>query len=239
MGEPTRLGTAAAQPATGPTTSGIDTATAARAAARMGTTTAPAATNATAVGRTTSAAAPLRPPVVPEGADRHPLGGCRTVVPVWPGGVGRQATDSTRQHRRSPGSLDDHRPSHDGGSHYRRPNNDDPTNDDPTNDDPTNDGAANNDPPADDGPSGCTDAPADHVRSPASNHGRTIVVRSAGQPIRLQLLRAWRAYLQSVVRRLRLLRLHPQLRQRDWLHGGVPRRHVQHVRRSAGCLFLS
>src|SRR5215218_1626837 len=79
---------------------------AARAAARMGTTTAPAATNATAVGRTTSAAAPLRPPLVPEGADHHPFGGCRTVVPAWPGGVGRQATDSTRQHRRSPGSLD-------------------------------------------------------------------------------------------------------------------------------------
>jgi hypothetical protein len=175
MGEPTRLGTAAAQPATGPTTSGIDTATAARAAARMGTTTAPAATNATAVGRTASAAAPLRPPLVPEGADHHPLGGSRTVVPAWPGGVGRQATDSTRQHRFSSGGLDDHRPSHDGGSHYRRPNNDDPTNDDPT-----NDGAANNDPPANDGPSGCTDAPADHVRSPASNHGRTIVVRSAG-----------------------------------------------------------
>lgn len=235
MGEPARLGTAAAQPATGPTTSSrIDTATAARAAARMGITSGPAATNATAVGRTTAAAAPLRPPLVPEGADHHPLGGCRTVVPAWPGGVGRQATDSTRQHRRSPGGLDDHRPSHDGGSHYRRPNNDDPTNDDPT-----NDGAANNDPPADDGPSGCTDAPADHVRSPASNHGRTIVVRSAGQPIRLQLLRARQPHHQSGARRLRLLRLHPQLRQRDWLHGGVPRRHVQHVRRSAGCLFLS
>ena len=209
MGEPARLGTAAAQPATGPTTSGIGTAT--------------------AVGRITSAAAPPRPPLVPERADHHPLGGCRTVVPAWPGGIGRQATDSARQHRCSPGGLDDHRPSHDGGSRHRRPDNDDLT----------NNGAANNDPPADDGPSGCTDAPADHVRSPASNHGRSIVVRSAGQPIRLQLLRAWRAYLQSGVRRLRLLRLHPQLRQRDWLHGGVPRRHVQHVRRPAGCLFLS
>ena len=141
----------------------------------MGTTTGPAATNATAVGCTTSAAAPPRPPLVPEGADHHPLGGSRTVVPAWPGGVGRQATDSTRQHRFSSGGLDDHRPSHDGGSHYRRSHNDDPANDDPA-----NDGAANNDPPADDGPSGCTDAPADHVRSPASNHGRTIVVRSAG-----------------------------------------------------------
>src|SRR5438034_917038 len=81
---PARLGTAAAQPATGPTTSSrIDTAT--------------------AVGRSTSAAAPPRPPLVPEGADHHPLGGCRIVVPAWPGGVGRQATDSTRQHRRSPG----------------------------------------------------------------------------------------------------------------------------------------
>jgi hypothetical protein len=156
MGEPAGLGTAAAQPATGPTTSSrIDTATAARAAAPMGTTTGPAATNATAVGRTTSAAAPPQPPLVPERADHHPLGGCRSVVPAWPSGADRQATDSTRQHRRSPGGLDDHRPSHDSGSHYRRPNNDDPTNHDPT-----NDGAANNDPPADDGPSGCTDAPA-------------------------------------------------------------------------------
>jgi hypothetical protein len=229
MGEPTRLGTTAAQPATGPTTSRIDAATAARAAARMGTTTGPAATNATAVGRTTSAAAPPRPPLVPEGADHHPAGGSRPGVPARPGGVGRQATDSTRQHRCSLGGLDDHRPTHDGGSHHHCPDNDDPT----------DDGAASNDPPADDGPSGCTDAPADHIRSPASNHGRTVAVRSAGQPIRLQLLRAWRAYLQSGVRRLRLLRLHPQLRQRDWLHGGVPRRHVQHVRRSAGCLFLS
>ncbi len=155
----------------------------------MGTTAGPAATNATAVGRTTAAAAPPRPPLVPEGADHHPLGSCRPGVPARPGGVGRYATDSGRQHRRSPGGLDDHRPSHDGGSHYRRP----------TNDDPTNDGAADNDPPGDDGPSGCTDAPADHVRSPASNYGRTIVVRSAGQPIRLHLLRAWRAYLQSGV----------------------------------------
>jgi hypothetical protein len=120
MGEPARLGTAAAQPATGPTTSGIDTATAARAAAPMGTSTSPAATNATAVGRTTSAAAPPRPPLVPERADHHPLGGCRTVVPAWPGGIGRQATDSARQHRCSPGGLDDHRPSHDGGSRRRR-----------------------------------------------------------------------------------------------------------------------
>jgi hypothetical protein len=230
MGEPTRLGTPAAQP----TTSRIDAATAVRAAARMGTTTGPAATNATAVGRTTSAAAPPRPPLVSEGADHHPAGRSRPGVPARSGGVGRQATDSTRQHRCSLGGLDDHRcthdgGSHDGGSHHGRLDNDDPT----------DDGAANNDPPADDGPSGCTDAPADHIRPPASNHGRTVALRSAGQPIRLQLLRAWRANLQSGVRRLRLLQLHPQLRQRDWLHGGVPRRHVQHVRRSAGCLFLS
>lgn len=234
MGEPARLGTAAAQPATGPTTNRIDATTAVRAAARMGTTTGPAAANATAVGRTTSAAAPPRPPVVSEGADHHPTGRSHPGVPARPGGVGRQAADSTRQHRCSLGGLDDHRSTHDGGSHHGRLDNDGPTDDGPT-----DDGAANNDPPADDGPSGCTDAPADHIRPPASNHGRTVALRSAGQPIRLQLLRAWRANLQSGVRRLRLLQLHPQLRQRDWLHGGVPRRHVQHVRRSAGCLFLS
>jgi hypothetical protein len=181
MGEPARLGTAAAQPATGPTTNRIDATTAVRAAARMGTTTGPAAANATAVGRTTSAAAPPRPPVVSEGADHHPTGRSHPGVPARPGGVGRQATDSTRQHRGPLGSLDDHRPTHYGGSHHRRPDNDDPT----------DDGAANHDPSADDGPSGCTDAPADHVCSPASNHGRTVAVRSAGQPIRLQLLRAW------------------------------------------------
>jgi hypothetical protein len=203
MGEPARLGTAAAQPATGPTTSSwIDATSAARAAARMGTTAGPAATHTIPVGRTTSSAAPPRPPLVPERADHHPAGGLRAGVPARPGGVNRQATDSTCQPCCSSGSLDHHRRTYDGGSDHRRPDNDDST----------HDGAASNDPTAYDSPSGCDHAPADDVRSSPSNHGRTVVVRSAGQPIRLQLLRAWRAHHQSGARRLRLLRLHPQLR---------------------------
>jgi hypothetical protein len=230
MGEPARLGTAAAQPATSPTTSSrTDAASAARAAARMGTTAGPAATNTIAVGCTTAAAAPPRPPLVPQGADRHPGGGSGAGVAVRPGGVGRRATDSACQPCCPSGSLDEHRPGHDGGSHHRRPDNHDPT----------GDGAASNDPTAHDGPGGCDDAAADDVGSSASNHGRTVVVRSAGQPVRLQLLRARRAHHQSGARRLRLLRLHRQLRERDRLHGGVPRRQVQHVRRPAGCLFQS
>src|SRR6266511_6482462 len=92
MGEPARLGTAEAQPATGPTTR-IDAAVAARAAARMGATAGPAATNTVPVGRTTSATASPRPPVVQEGADRHPAGDSGAGVPARPGGVGRQATE--------------------------------------------------------------------------------------------------------------------------------------------------
>jgi hypothetical protein len=203
MGEPARLGTATAQPATGPTTSSrIDAATAARPAARMGTTAGPAATNTITVGRTASAPSPPRPPLVQERADRHPGSGVRAGVRARPGGVGRHAIDSTCQHCRPPGRSDDHRRTHDGGSDYRRPDNDDST----------DHGAASNDPAAHDGPSGGNDALADDVRSPASNHGRTVVVRSARQPIRLQLLRAWWAHHQSGARRLRLLRLHPQLR---------------------------
>lgn len=202
MGEPARLGTAAAQPATSPTTSSrINAAIAARAAARMGTTAGPAATNTIAVGGTTSAAAPLRPPLVQERADRHPDCGLPAGVPARPSGVGRQATDSTCQHCRSPGRPDDHRCTHDGGSDHRHPDNDDST----------DDGTATNDPTTHNGPSSGNDAPADDITSP-SNHGRTVVVRSARQPIRLQLLRAWRAHHQSGARRLRLLRLHPQLR---------------------------
>jgi hypothetical protein len=230
MGEPARLGTAAAQPATSPTTSSrIDAATAARAAARMGTLAGPAATSAVAVGRATAAAAPPWPPLVPQGADRHPGGGSGgTGVAVRPGGVGRRATDSTCQPCCPSGSLHEHRPGLDGGSHHRRPGNHDST----------GDGSASDDPTAHDGPGGCDDAAADDVGSATSNYGRTVAVRSAGQPVRLQLLRARRAHHQSGARRLRLLRLHRQLRERDWLHGGVPRRQVQHVRRSAGRLFL-
>jgi hypothetical protein len=172
-------------------------------AARLGTTAAgQGATSTVSVGRATPAAATPGPPLVQERADHHPGGGFRAGVPARPGGVGSQATDPNCQHSCSPGSFDTTAAPADGGSdHCRAYNND-----------PTDDGAASNDSTAYDGPSRCDDAPADNICSPASNHGRTVAVRSAGQPIRLQLLWAWRAHHQSTSRYLPLLRVHPQLR---------------------------
>ncbi len=62
-------------------------------------------------------------------------------------------------------------------------------------------------------------------------------LRSAGEPIRLQLLRPWLQHLQPTSRHLQLLHVHSQLRQRHRLYGGMPRLHRQQERRAQGSVF--
>jgi hypothetical protein len=64
-------------------------------------------------------------------------------------------------------------------------------------------------------------------------------VRSTRQPRRSEFLRSRTPGSQPASRHLRLLQLHCELQQRARLHGGVQRRHLQHVRWTPRSVLIS
>jgi hypothetical protein len=172
--------------------------------------------------------APPRPPLVPQGAARHPGSGSGAGVAVHPGRVGRRATDPARQPCCAAGSPHEHRPGHDGGCQHRRPDHHDP---------PATARPATTRPPTTAPVAATTQRPTTSARPPRTTVAPSLCEAPANRTATTSAAR--RAHHRSGARRLRRLRLHRQLRQRDRLHGGVPRRQVQPVRRPAGCLLLS